>query len=223
MGRLQIVRKDAWVPESLKQRAPESGLGRYVRSILRFLPGVMGQELLERVMRSTVMESALQMDVYRLKYPELVSPTPLRHPWAYAHEPLGVVCNRVVTWAGVQFIVDAFQGSTELELFRYHAIGSGFAAEAAADTALEFEFGEHTNPGSLRQAGTLTEGGSNNVFRTVATTTATGAIVVREHGIFTSSTRGGGTLLDRSTFLAINLANGDSLQSTFDLLVSAGG
>ena len=47
---------------------------------------------------------------------------------------------------------------------------------------------------------------------------ATAAIV--EHGIFSQAATGGGTLLDRSVFSAINVASGDSIQFTYDLTLT---
>jgi hypothetical protein len=46
---------------------------------------------------------------------------------------------------------------------------------------------------------------------------------VTEHGLFSASSAG--TLWDRSKFSAINLvgANGDGLQTTYDMTASAGG
>ena len=43
---------------------------------------------------------------------------------------LGLVGLRMVTTAGVGFIVDAFQDTAELELQKFHAIGTGTGAEA---------------------------------------------------------------------------------------------
>jgi hypothetical protein len=42
-------------------------------------------------------------------------------------EELGVICRNEVTDTGVAYIVDAFQDSTELELMKYHACGTGLA------------------------------------------------------------------------------------------------
>ena len=122
--------------------------------------------------------------------------------------------GRVVTTAGVNFIVDAFQNTTEVENFHYHGMGTGNTAESAADTALVTEV-------ETRATGTQAEGSSANIFSTVGTITATAARAVVEHGIFSASSSG--TLLDRSVFSTINLASGDSIQFTYQLTVSAGG
>jgi len=135
---------------------------------------------------------------------------------------LGLASMRVVTTAGVNAIVDAFQNTVEVETFKYHGIGTGGTAEAVGDTALVTELTTQYNPDSTRATGTTTEGASANIYRTVGTNTVDSSAAVTEHGIFTQAATGGGTLLDRSVFTAVNLASGDSLQSTYDLTLTAG-
>jgi len=138
----------------------------------------------------------------------------------------GLASLRVVTTAGVGFIVDAFQNIVEVEIMKYHAIGTGTNAEAVGDTALQTELTTQYNPDNTRATGSLTEGASANIFRTVGTNTLdSGTPAVTEHMILSQAATGGGTGLDRSVFSAINLvgANGDGLQSTYDCTFSAGG
>lgn len=135
----------------------------------------------------------------------------------------GLAGNKVVTTAGVGFIVDAFQNSVELENQKFHGIGTGTVAENVADTALGTELTTQYSTDNTRATGSLTEGASANIFRTVGTNTVDAAAAVTEHGILSSATVGAGVLLDRTVFTVINLANGNSLQSTYDLTVSAGG
>ena len=135
----------------------------------------------------------------------------------------GLASLRVVTTAGVNFLVDALQGIVEPEILKYHALGTGAAAEAAGDTALGTELSTAYNPNDTRATGSLTEGASANIFRTVGTNTVDGSAAVTEHGILSQAATGGGTLLDRSVFSVINLANGDSLQSTYDFTINSGG
>lgn len=141
-----------------------------------------------------------------------------------AGEPLdlGLASMRVVTTAGVNFLVDALQGSVEPEILKYHGLGTGTNAEASADTALQTELSTAYNPNDTRATGSLTEGASANIFRTVGTNTVDASAAVTEHGILSQAATGGGTLLDRSVFSAVNLANGDSLQSTYDFTITAG-
>lgn len=135
----------------------------------------------------------------------------------------GLVSLRVVTTAGVNFIVDAFQNTAELENLKYHGIGTGTNSEAVGDTALQTELTTQYNPDSTRATGSTTEGGQTYIYRTVGTNTVDSGVAITEHGIFSQAATGGGTLLDRSQFAAINLGNGDSLQTTYDLTFSAGG
>lgn len=135
----------------------------------------------------------------------------------------GLASLRVVTTAGVNFIVDAFQNTVEVENLKFHGVGTGTNAEASGDTALQTELTTQYNPDSTRATGSLTEGASANIFRTVGTNTFDASAALTEHGIFSQAATGGGTLLDRSVYSAQNVANGDSQQATYDLTISAGG
>jgi hypothetical protein len=125
----------------------------------------------------------------------------------------GVICRRVVTTAGVNAIVDAFQGLFTLSDFKYHASGTGTNAEAVGDTALQTEV-------ETRATGTQTEGASANIYRSVGTVSFTASRAVTEHGLLSASSSG--TLLDRSVFSAINVDNGDNIEFTYDLTLTAG-
>lgn len=127
-------------------------------------------------------------------------------------QDLGLISTRVVTDAGVDAIVDAFQNSVELENFTWHGSGTGTTAEAAGDTALVTEVASRTD-------GSATENGSN-VFRTVGTIAYSSSLAITEHGLFNASSNG--TLMDRSVFSAINVANGDSIEFTYDLTFPSG-
>jgi len=140
-------------------------------------------------------------------------------------EHLGLASMRVVTTVGVGFIVDAFQNSVELEDMKYHGFGTGTTAEAVGDTDIETEFTTEYAADNTRPTGTTTEGGSANVYRTVATFSpdSGGTLAVTEHGILSQAANSGGVLLDRSVFSAVNVVGGsDSIQSTYDLTIPAG-
>lgn len=126
---------------------------------------------------------------------------------------LGIVSKRVVTNAGVGFIIDAFQNLVELEAMNFHACGTGVVAEAVGDTALGAEV-------ETRVSGTQSEPASNQ-YRTVGTQSMTATRAVTEHGLLSASTAG--VLFDRSVFAAINVVNGDSIQWTYTLTLTAGG
>lgn len=136
----------------------------------------------------------------------------------------GVVSRRVVTTAGVNYLVDAFQGTVEPENMKYHGFGIGTTAENASQTALVTELTTEYVTNSTRPTGTTTEGASANIYRTVATLApdSGGTLAITEHGVFSADAAG--TLLDRSVFSAINLVAGsDSLAATYELTLSSGG
>lgn len=137
--------------------------------------------------------------------------------------PLGLASMRLVTTAGVNFLVDALQGLVEPEILKFHGIGTGTTAEAIGDTALVTELTTQYTTDNTRATGSLAEGASANIFRTVGTNQVDAAVAITEHGIFSQAAAPGGTLLDRSVFAVINLAINDSLQSTYDLTIAAGG
>lgn len=138
---------------------------------------------------------------------------------------LGLVSMRVVTNNGVAYIVSNMTtpGSFNVENFKYHGLGTGTNAENQTDTALQTELTTQYNPDNTRATGTGVVGATANIFHTVATNTVDATAAVTEHGILTQAATGGGTLLDRSVFSVVNLASGDSLQSTYDLTFNAGG
>lgn len=134
----------------------------------------------------------------------------------------GVVSYRVVTDAGVAFLVDDWDNNgQDISTMNYHGIGTGTTAEAAGDTALVTESTTALNPDSTRATGTRSQPAANQ-YRTVGTLTADASIACTEHGIFSQSATGGGSLWDRSVFSAVNLASGDSLQSTYTCTVNSG-
>jgi hypothetical protein len=126
----------------------------------------------------------------------------------------GVVSRRVVTTAGVQFLVDCFQGTAEPETINFHDSGTGTTAEAVGDTGLV------TKVETGRQTGTQSEPAANQ-YRSTATITYTGSHAITEHGIFSASS--GGTLWDRSVFSAVNVIATESIQFQYTLTVNSGG
>ncbi|HJU00264.1 MAG TPA: hypothetical protein VJ966_03555 [Actinomycetes bacterium] len=137
---------------------------------------------------------------------------------------LGLASLRVVTTAGVRFICDDFNaGGTDVSNMKFHALGTGTNAEAAADTALQTELTtqyqtDNTRPTGSQASATVS---ANATYTTVGTVTVDAAVAATEHGIFSASSAG--TLLDRSVFSVVNLASGDSLQATYVLTLNSGG
>lgn len=127
----------------------------------------------------------------------------------------GVVSRRVVTTAFCEYMVDQLQTETSTwGDFKFHDSGVGTTAAAIGDTDIE------TTDGESRATGTQTEGTSVQ-YQSVGTISYTTTKAITEHGLFNAST--GVTLLDRHVFSAINVVNGDSIQFTYTLTVTAGG
>jgi len=127
----------------------------------------------------------------------------------------GVLSYRVVTTAFVDFVTDQLQTETSVfGDFKYHDSGVGTTDPAITDTDIE------TTDGESRATGTQTES-SHNVYQSVGTISYTTTKAITEHGLFNAST--GVTLMDRSEFAAINVVNGDSIQFTYSLTLTAGG
>lgn len=127
----------------------------------------------------------------------------------------GVLGLRVVTTAFVSFVVDQLQTETSVfGDFKFHDSGVGTTAEAIGDTGIE------TTDGESRATGTQTESAAN-AYRSVGTISYTTTKAITEHGLFNDATTG--TLMDRTVFSAVNVVNGESIQFTYTLTVSAGG
>lgn len=129
----------------------------------------------------------------------------------------GAVGKRVVTDAGVAFLVDDWDlGSLNISDMNFHDSGIGVAGEVAGDTDLGTPAGPTT-----RATGTKSQP-SANVIRSIGTIAYTGTLAITEHGLFNNATRGTDNLWDRTVFSAINVVNGDSIQFTYDCTLTAG-
>jgi hypothetical protein len=204
--------KELTLEEIVRYGAPQQGLpeevNRWRRSNFRHLFKGARKILAARV----------------LKVPHVYSQLSLVHIRADGSWlDLGLASMRVVTDTGAGFIVDAWQNTVELENMKYHGLGTTGTgtAEAASQTALGAEATTEYNPNSTRATGSTTEA-SQKVFRTVGTNTVDASLAVAEHGIFDQAATGGGVMLDRSAFSVVNLASGDSLQTTYDFTINSG-
>ena len=127
----------------------------------------------------------------------------------------GLVSCRVVTTAFVNFVVDQLQTETSaFGDFKYHDSGVGVTAENITDTDIE------TTDAESRATGTQAEGATANIYKSVGTIAYTTTKVITEHGLFNAST--GVTLMDRTVFAAINVENGNSIEFTYQLTLTAG-
>ena len=126
--------------------------------------------------------------------------------------------SNVITNAGLAAVAGLILTDVTVDDFDYIAIGTGTTAEAATDTTLEAEI---TTGGGERAAGTgtrVTTTQTNDTAQLVNTFSFTASFAVTEAGILNAAT--GGDLLCRKTFSAVNVASGDSLQTTYKIQVS---
>jgi hypothetical protein len=124
----------------------------------------------------------------------------------------------IVTTTGVNYMAADFAGggvSPHIGGFNFHDNGTGTTAAATTDTALQ------TPTGGARVAGTQSQPGTVNIYRTVATVTFSGSFAITEWGLFSASAAG--TLWDRRVFSAINVVSSDAVAYTYNLTVNAGG
>lgn len=128
---------------------------------------------------------------------------------------LGVIARKKVTTAFANYLVAAMQNQTgsPIDVFKYHDSGTGNTAESNAQTALVTPCGES------RDVGTQAQGGSANIYRSIATHTYAGGFAIVEHGLFSAAAAG--TLLDRSMFGAINVVATEKIEFTYELTVNA--
>jgi hypothetical protein len=122
----------------------------------------------------------------------------------------------LVTTVAVNYIITDMASGTatpDIGAFTFHDSGTGTTAAAIGDTALQ------TPWGGARVSGTHTS--STNVYTSVATIAFNNTFAITEWGLFSAASVG--TLLDHRVFAAINVANGDSIQFTYNLTMPAGG
>ena len=127
----------------------------------------------------------------------------------------GVLSRRVVTTAFCELMVD--QLITETSVwgdFKFHDSGVGTTGALIGDTGIE------TTDGEGRATGTQVEA-TSVIYRSVGTIAYTTTKAITEHGLFNDATAG--TLLDRHVFGAVNVVNGDSIEFTYSMTVTAGG
>lgn len=137
---------------------------------------------------------------------------------------LGLASIDLVVTAGANFIRDSFLNTQENENLKFHALGTGTTAPVIGNTGMETEWTGSEYTGGVRPSGNYTSPQSKRA-QSVATNTKAnaGTSAVTELGILSSATIGAGTLLARFTFAAVNLAQNDALQSTFNLDINDGG
>ena len=123
--------------------------------------------------------------------------------------------GRLVTTVFCEDMVDELIAeSTAWGDYKFHDSGVGVTAANITDTDME------TTDGESRATGTQVEA-STVIYRSVGTIAYTTTKAITEHGLFNIAAAG--ILMDRHVFSAINVDNGDSIQFTYELTVTAGG
>lgn len=128
--------------------------------------------------------------------------------------------HALIVNAGETALRDCFIATscTSAQAFKFHGIGTSAVGAAETDTGCTTELTTQYNPDSTRATGSQTNNGAN-VYRTVGTNTVDATAAVTEWCLMTQAATGGGTMWSRVVFAAINLASGDSLQTTYDLTI----
>lgn len=122
----------------------------------------------------------------------------------------------VVTAGCVYLAADMAGGGSDISAMNWHATGIGTTSPVIANTTME-----NVTGCPARVSGTQSTPGSTNIYQSLGTVSYTSGLAITEWGLFSAVTSG--TLWDRKTFTAINVINGDSIQFTYQLTVTAGG
>lgn len=139
----------------------------------------------------------------------------LRVPFLMGNWTKSMTISNLITNPGMAGVASRINGDGAEALFNYIAIGTGVVAAAVTDTTLGTEI---TTGGGERGVATLsrtTTDVTNDTATQVLTYNFTATFAVTESGVLNAAAAG--VLLCRQVFSAINVANGDSLQVTWDI------
>lgn len=220
----EILIPDKWIPEPMQREySPKSELGKLIMDCRRYLPEEQAAELIDRLASTLIVEGWIS-DVVFTHWDDRIG----AFIQDEQHERLGY---KVITTAGVNFLVQDWTGSGSLNSFKFHGLGTGTAAEATSDTALGTELTTQYAVSNTRATGTTVTGSSNNIIKTVATNTLSSGsgLSITEFGLFSNASVGSGTLWDRlahattSAFGPYTMSSGDSLAITYQTQFAAGG
>jgi len=195
-----------------RARAPKTYLGELIWRAYRYLPEQLGEEMLDALASVAILESSLAL--MHVHGPRSESPG--------RQDDYGVVSRKVITDAGAAAVVNAFRNTFEIELFNFHGLGTGGAAEAAANTTLTTELTTQYSTDNTRPTGTQSAPSANQ-YQSVATITVDANVSITEHGLFSQAAAPGGTMWDRSLFTALALNSGDSIIATYIATITSGG
>lgn len=238
-----IFVKHGSLPDELQTRIrhynPKTDLGALVKAALAYLPREFAAELLDTIQRSVVIQSQLEVRVFRaldgrpwprdprrgLLHPVSVEEMARRDPiWRTLFEDCGVTSKKLVTNAGIDYLIaDMAGGAGDISSMKYHGLGTATTAEAATQTALTTELTTQYNPDSTRATGTNTAntGPTPDTITCSGTNTLDANATVEEHGLFSAASAG--TLHDRSLTGTQTLSASDSLQTNYTWSPASGG
>ena len=129
-----------------------------------------------------------------------------------------LVIGNTITNAGLAELAGLMTADVGGTGWDYSALGTDNTAPTASDTALGAEI---TTNGGERAAATgsrVTTTVTNDTMQLVNTFNFTGALSIREVGIFNAAT--GGTMLSRQ-LLTFDASSGDSIQVTYKVTVAS--
>lgn len=138
----------------------------------------------------------------------------LRIPFLTGQWTDKLVFHNLVVSAGSAGVASRINGAGAEAAFTFIAVGTGTTSPVAGDTTLETET---TTDGLARAAATasrITTDVTNDTARLNKQFSVTGSVAVTESGVLNAASAG--TLLARQTFSAVNVANGDTLDVTWD-------
>ena len=162
---------------------PRSRLGKLIYAACSHLPDELADDLLDALSSVLLVESELRLTHVKkgILHPEFID--------------YGMVSRKVITDAGAAAIVNGFRNTFEIELFNFHGLGTGGAAEGVANTALTTELTTQYSTDNTRPTGTQSAPAGNQ-YQSVATITVDANVSITEHGLFSQAAVPGGTLWD---------------------------
>jgi hypothetical protein len=215
--------RDKSLPEQMqdfiRRYNPKSDLGKLILKAAPHLPIEMAYDLVDRLASIVVAETALGVKVRRF----------CERSGLWVVDDYGMRPCKVITTAGVNFLVADWDGTASMDTMKFHGLGTGTGTESVSQTALGTELTTQYATANVRATGSLTVGSANNIFSTVGANTlsATPGASVSEFGLFSSATVGAGTMWDRvtsnTTFGPYPLVSGNTLTSTYQVTFTPGG
>jgi hypothetical protein len=132
---------------------------------------------------------------------------------------LGLGSFGLVVTGGANFLATDFasgQATPRISAMNFHDSGTGTTAATSTDSGLQTQAGPTT-----RATGTQSNPVTNQ-YRSIGTIAYTGTLSITEWGLFNQAAQGG-TMWDRRVFSVISVGDGDSIQFTYTLTITAGG